>query len=181
MADIFKINTSKSIYNSLGVVLMANTGVDVFDQRGSINITEIENKYSGEFAYSTSSDPSKTVSIGVVAPTIPVQTGNGQAYFVVPPEVNGKSINFAHAYVITTGLGNTTDIMLTRTRGGSTVNILNNSLRIDSGENGTDSAANAYSINTSNDDLLTYDLIAINITGTHTTPAKGLIVTLQAE
>lgn len=188
MADVFKINSSNPIYNTLGLVLLPNTGVDVFNQKGLINITDIENKYSGEFlpasgssGSSTVQDTDKVVQLNVTSARTFVVTGNNQAQFVVPPSLSGYVLTSAHAYVTTTGTGNTTDIMLTRTRSGSSVNMLTSGLRIDTGENGTDTASNAYVINTSNDDVASYDVIGVNVTGSHTVPARGLIVTMVLE
>lgn len=110
----------------------------------------------------------------------PVITGNGLSYFRIPPSLSGADITFADAYVNTTG-NSGVGIMLTRTRSGSTVNILTSGLWIDSGENDTQTSSLPYLIDTSNDDLITYDLLKINITGAPTGlgAAVGLLVTLE--
>jgi hypothetical protein len=56
--------------------------------------------------------------------------------------------------------------------------MLSTKLTIDSGETGSDTAAAAAVINTSNDHVNTNDMLRIDIDAVHTTAAQGLIVTL---
>ena len=54
-------------------------------------------------------------------------------------------------------------------------------LTIDSAETGSDTAATAAVINTSNDDLATNDVLRVDIDAVSTTPPQGLIVTLTVQ
>lgn len=111
-------------------------------------------------------------------------TGDGKFYFTVPEELNGMDLIAAHAQVITAGTTGTTDIQLARQRPSSasaftTVDMLSTKLTIDSAELGSQNAATAAVINTSNDDVATNDQIRIDVDAVSTTPAKGLIVRLR--
>jgi hypothetical protein len=88
-------------------------------------------------------------------------------------------INYAHARVITAGTTGTTDIQLCRIRSGTPVDVFSTKLTVDSGETGSDTAAAAVAINTSNDDLATNDLLRVDVDAVSTTPPQGLIVTLE--
>lgn len=72
---------------------------------------------------------------------------------------------------------NTTDIQIANVT--DSVDILSTKLTIDSAETGSDTAATAAVIDTSKDDLATNDLLRIDVDAVSTTPAKGLIVTIE--
>lgn len=82
----------------------------------------------------------------------------------------------AHAEVITAGTTGTTDIQIYNVD--NAVDMLSTKLTIDSAETGSDTAATAAVINTSNDDVDENDVIRIDVDAVSTTPAVGLIVTL---
>ena len=81
-----------------------------------------------------------------------------------------------HAEVITAGTTNTTDIQIANVT--DSVDMLSTKLTIDSGETGSDTAATAAAINTSNDDVTTNDMLRIDVDAVSSTAPKGLIVTL---
>jgi hypothetical protein len=58
------------------------------------------------------------------------------------------------------------------------LDMLSTKLTIDSAETGSDTAATAAVINTSNDHVNVNDMLRIDVDAVHTTEAKGLIVTL---
>lgn len=120
----------------------------------------------------------KSVVCNVIDYTTNTSTGDGKFYFVVPSALNGMVIVRVHARVITAGTTNTTDVQLHNVT--DAVDILSTKLTIDSAETGSDTAATPAVINTSNDDLATNDLIRVDIDAVSTTPAKGLIVTIEA-
>ena len=49
MADIFKANTNNSIFYSSLLVSIPNTGYDTINILPTINISGIENKYTGSW------------------------------------------------------------------------------------------------------------------------------------
>jgi hypothetical protein len=57
--------------------------------------------------------------------------------------------------------------------------MLSTKITIDSGETGSDTAAAAAVIDTSEDDIATNDLIRVDVDAISTTAAKGLVVTLE--
>ncbi len=112
--------------------------------------------------------------------------GDGKFYIFIPAKLNGMNLTAVHAQVITAGSTNTTDIQIARcaavTSGnvcsGTVEDMLSTKLTIDSGEDSSDTAASAAVINTSNDDVATNQVLRVDVDAVHTTPAKGLIVTL---
>jgi len=113
----------------------------------------------------------------VFPPLNSVATGDGAFYFTVPAEINTWILTAVHARVITAGTTNTTDIQIHNVT--DAVDMLSTKLTIDSAETGSDTAAAAAVINTSNDDVATNDLLRIDVDAVSTTPPKGLIVRLQ--
>lgn len=105
-------------------------------------------------------------------------TGNGKFYFTVPSNLNGMNLVAVHAYAVTAGTTSTTDVMIARLRG--TVDMLSAACQIASTKNGSDeTGGSAGTINTSNDDVVTNDVIRVDVDNVSGTPAKGLIVRLE--
>ena len=117
-----------------------------------------------------------SIQMVVIDFTVDVATGNGKFYFHVDSHLAGRNINSVHAEVITAGTTNTLDIQLHNATAGA--DILSTKLTVDSGETGSDTAATAAVIDTSEDDLTENDLIRVDIDAVHSTAAKGLILTL---
>ena len=104
-------------------------------------------------------------------------TGNGKFYFYVPATLNGFNIVAVHAEVITAPAGSVATFMLHNVTSGA--DILSTAITIDSGETGSDSAATAAVINTSEDDLTTHDIIRVDIDGIgSSTAGSGLIINM---
>jgi hypothetical protein len=119
-----------------------------------------------------------TVSLAVTDPAGPdVATGDGQAYFTVPAELNGRNITAVHAALTTAGATTATTVQVARTRTGSTVDVLTTKATIDATEL-TSYTGTAGAPNTSNDDLATGDLLRVDV-DTVGTGAKGLQVILS--
>ena len=82
-----------------------------------------------------------------------------------------------HAEVQTVGTGSTIDIQIHNATDGA--DMLSTKLTIDASESGSDSAAAAAVINTSNDDVATNDVLRIDIDQIGSSdPGNGLIVTM---
>lgn len=105
-----------------------------------------------------------------------VATGDGAAYFHVPPAMNGMDLVYVHAEVITAGTTGTTDVQVNNVT--QAADMLSTKITIDSTETGSDTAAAAAVIDTSNDDVATNDLIRVDVDSVSTTAPKGLLVTL---
>ncbi len=107
-----------------------------------------------------------------------IAEGNGKFYLHIPAGLNGMNLVEVHSEIITAGNGSTVDVQLHNVT--HSADMLSTTLTIDSTETGSDTAATAAVINTSEDDVATNDLIRIDVDGNggDTTIAKGLIVTL---
>lgn len=83
------------------------------------------------------------------------------------------------AVVYTAGTTGTLDVQIRNHT--DTTDMLSTKITIDSGEVDTLTAATPAVIDTTKDDVVTGDVIAIDIDTIHTTPAKGLVVQLKFE
>ena len=117
------------------------------------------------------------VQLQVVEPTLPCFVGDGQAYLPIPQKIGGMDLKRVHAKHITAG---TTGTMLIQVRNVTqAVDMLSTRISTDSGELGSDTAAAPAVIDTANDDVAAFDTLAIDVDQLHTTPALGLVVTLE--
>ena len=105
-----------------------------------------------------------------------VAVGDGAAYVTVPSSYAGMNLVAVHARVITAGTTGTTDIQIHNLS--QTADMLSTKITIDSTETGSDTAAAAV-IDTSNDDVASWDILRIDVDAVSTTAPKGLIVTLE--
>jgi hypothetical protein len=107
-----------------------------------------------------------------------VTTGDGAGgYVTVPAKYNGWVLSAVHAEVETAPSGGTVTIQIHNVT--DSVDMLSTRLTIDDGETGSDTAATPAVINTSNDDVASYDLLRIDIDAAN--GAVGLIVQLVFE
>ena len=105
-------------------------------------------------------------------------TGDKQGgwHFHVPPDLNGLDLVYVHAEVDTAGTTNTMDLEIYNVT--QAQDMLSTTLTIDTAETGSDTAATPYVIHVTQKDITTNDLIRVDCDAVHTTPAKGLVVTL---
>jgi hypothetical protein len=107
-----------------------------------------------------------------------VTTGNGAGgYVTIPAKYNGWVLSAVHARVESAPSGGTVTIQIHNAT--DSVDMLSTRLTIDNGETGSDTAATPAVINTSNDDVASYDLLRIDIDAAN--GAVGLIVQLVFE
>lgn len=118
----------------------------------------------------------KYVSVTCFDYTTNTATGDGKGYFHIPAGLGGMNLVEVHAEVITAGTTGTTDIQIHNVT--QAADMLTTKITIDSGETGSDTAATAAVIDSTNDDVATNDLIRIDVDAVSTTPAQGLIITL---
>jgi hypothetical protein len=105
-----------------------------------------------------------------------VYTADGSKAFTIPYIVNGYNLTDAVASVHTKGITGTMDIQLRRRRAGSNADMLGTKITV-----GDEFFARDGVINTTYDDVLTGDQIYVDVDTKHTTPAKGLSVTLTLQ
>ena len=106
-----------------------------------------------------------------------VAKGDGAAYVTVPSSYAGMNLVAVHARVITAGTTGTTDIQIHNLS--QTADMLTTKITIDTTETGSDTAATAAVIDTSNDDVASWDILRIDVDAVSTTAPKGLIVTME--
>ncbi len=109
--------------------------------------------------------------------TTDTATGDGAAYFVVPPSMNGMDLVTVGATVITAGTTGTTNIQIANVT--QSADMLSTVITIDSAETDSSTAATPAVIDTGNDDVASFDVIRIDVDAVSTTAAKGLIVRLE--
>jgi hypothetical protein len=105
--------------------------------------------------------------------------GDGKAFFRIPEELNGMNLTGVNASVFTAGTTNTTDIQIRNKT--DSQDMLSTKITIDSTETDTSTAATPAVIDGAHDDVVTGDIIEIDIDAISTTPAKGLFVELRFE
>lgn len=120
----------------------------------------------------------KAIQLQCFARATNCATGDGAADFIVPAVMNGMNIVAVQADVKTAGTTNTMDIQINNSRTGD---VLSTKITIDSTEVSTLTAATAAVIDTTKDDLATGDQLRIDVDAVHSTPAKGLWVTITAQ
>lgn len=109
--------------------------------------------------------------------TTATSTGDGKFYLHIGQKIGSANLVGVHAEVITAGTTGTTDIQIYNVD--NAVDMLTTKLTVDSGETGSDTADVPAVINTSNDDVDENDVLRIDVDAISTTPAQGLIVTLE--
>ena len=117
------------------------------------------------------------VQIMAVAKATALTVTDGLAYFHVPAGLNGMDLVEVHAEVFTAPAGSTATFELSKN--GASTQMLSTNITIDASETGSDTAATAAVIDTSNDNIATNDLIQINCTQIgSSTAGSGLLVTM---
>jgi hypothetical protein len=120
----------------------------------------------------------RVVSIQIYAGTTSVATGDGQAYFRVPSALNAMNLVAVAAACVTAGTTGTMDIQIANVT--DAVDMLTTKITIDSTETDSSTAATPAVIDTTKDDVVTGDMLRIDIDAIHSgTAAKGLIVEMQ--
>jgi hypothetical protein len=116
----------------------------------------------------------RIVEIMVVAPTTDVSATDGQAYFVVPTELNGYDLVRVAATVITAGSTNSTVIDIYSVT--QSHDVLSTGMNIETNETSTRTSATPGTIDTTYHNMSTGEVLRIDVTSVSTTKPKGLIV-----
>lgn len=120
----------------------------------------------------------KYVEMVVVWWTSSCDVAEGAFYLHIPAELDGMDLKECHAEVITAGVEAEVVMTMRLHNLGKATDMLSTFLTIDSEETGSDTAATPYVIDSAKDDVAENDLLRLDIQTVHSTPAKGLIVTL---
>jgi hypothetical protein len=120
------------------------------------------------------------VGIQVLDATSATSTGDGKAFFRCPAELNGMNLTGIAASVYTAGVTGNLDIMIRNKT--DTHDMLSTKMRIETTETDTSTSAQPGTIDTSEDDVVTGDIIAVDIDAVQSgTAALGLYVELRFE
>lgn len=180
-------------YNTMsdGTTTASASGSEQFDILGGTGITSTvvagtPDKVTIDIT-KTSIFGTRAVGLTPVDFTTDTSTGDGKFYFRVPSVLNGMNLVTVTANVITAGTTGTINVDIANCTAAATGNVcsgtvndvLSTNITIDSAENSTSTAATAVVIDTGQDDVVTGDVIRIDIDTIHTTAAKGLIVNLE--
>lgn len=155
----------------LAITSEVNTGTDA---TRAVTPDSLAGSYAG----------TKAVSLYVVETTTVLTTGDGKAYFRIPESLNGMNLVTAAASVFGTSSSGTPTIQIARgrqanaTSAHSFVDMLTTAITIDVSDYDSKDATTPPSINTSNDDVLTGDLIRVDV-DTAGTGTDGLFVNLE--
>jgi hypothetical protein len=118
----------------------------------------------------------RIVQVKVFDDATALSTGDGKLIFCVTPELNGYNLVDADAFVTTVSSSGTPIVQIRNVT--DSVDMLSTRITIDANETTSYTAATAPVIDATHDDVVTGDLIAIDVDGAGT-GAKGLGVTLS--
>ena len=131
----------------------------------------------------------KSVQVELFSADANVTSGDGAVYLRVPSNLNGMNLVGVASNLVTAGTTGLNSVQITRCAAvatsplcsGTTASMLSTVLSIDSGETSSSTASTAAVIDTSNDDVATAQILRFDVTAVSSTPAKGLIVSLEFE
>ena len=161
----------------LGNTSNTNTGDEVALIASEINTGTDTDKYATADALAGSYVGTARVVISVTPDNIDVVTGDNQARTYIPTSVGGMNLVGVHAYVVTAGTTNTTDVQIHNLT--QAADMLSTVSTIDSGETSSRTAATPAVIDTANDDVAAGDIIRIDIDAASTVPPEGLYIELE--
>lgn len=118
------------------------------------------------------------LQLPIVDPSTLVVTGDGQRYLLVSDDMNGLDLVDCDASLSTATTSGTVTVQLRRQRAGADVDMLSTGITIDATEKTSYTAAVAAVINTANDDVLTGDLIFVDVDVAGSN-GKGLVVVVS--
>lgn len=120
---------------------------------------------------------------GLISPATDVTTGVLDFDFFCEDVLNGHNLTNVIVRHSVAGAGSpASSIQIQRIRSATTVSMLSTPVTIDAGETSSETAAAAFVINASNDDIQTGDILRVWVTAVPTgTAPKGLSVTIETE
>lgn len=145
----------------------------------------------GDFVllYDLTASAVRKVSAGIMRRTVYIQLepfgmaqstdwaiGDGNAYTIIPAELDGWNLVSIVGVCRTAGTTGTGDLQVNNVT--QAADMLSTKLTIDSGETTSATAATAAVIDTANDDVASGDVLRIDCDAKHTTAAKGGLVML---
>ena len=147
-------------------ITVVDGAMDIYDQAGKKTVD------LGVINYSYVSD--HMVAIIAVASNVDVAVGDGKLGIAIPALLNQYNLISALASVYVKGVTGSTTVQIRRSRGGADVDMLTTKITI-----GNVFFASSSGVNLTKDDVLTGDLIFVDVDTVHTTKPKGLSVVLS--
>lgn len=117
------------------------------------------------------------VAVTVAGTGETLAVADNAARFHIPPDLTGMNLVYCHAFNTTAGTGGSPLLVQVRNVTDA-VDMLSTRIMIDITETDSTTAATAYVIDTTHDDVATNDIIAIDIDQRSTVSPYGLVVTL---
>lgn len=118
------------------------------------------------------------VVLQVFAAATDVATGDGKLYYHVPAALNGMDIVSVHALNSVAGVTGQCDVQIANVTGAG--DVCSTVMSIDTTEVGSDTGATPAVIDVAQDDLVTNDILRIDVDAIHSgTAPKGLTVTIE--
>lgn len=163
-AVVSAATTSLAGKSELAIIAEVNTGTDT---GRTITPDALAGSYAG----------TENIQFIVFNPTTAWSTGDGKIGFHVPPSMNGMDLIYIHAEATTAGTTGTSTCQIRNVT--QAADMLSTLVSLDTTETGSDTAITPAVIDTDNDDVATNDFIKIDVDAIHTTPAKGLNITMS--
>ena len=178
-------NRTLTLPNKTGTVAVTGDIPATLSKASSadINTGTDDAKYLTADGLAGSNTGCRVCAVQVLSGTTALAVANGKAYIRIPVAMTGMNLISCAAQVVVKSTSGLPTIMLTRGRQATPtsdftyVAMLSVGITIDANEYDSSTATTAYTIDTSNDDILTGDVIRIDITGAGT-GATGLGVTM---
>ena len=154
--------------------MLARTATDTFAVRtiaGTAN--EITFTNGDGAAGAPTAKVERDLEIVCIDYTTDCAVGDGKGYITVPKATGSKDLAFVHMAVITAGTTGSMTVQIHNET--DNVDMLSSPITLDSGVKTSITAA----IDNTKDDVVYGDVLRIDVDAVHTTPAKGLIVTMH--
>mgnify|MGYP000968168542 CR=1 FL=1 len=167
-----QVNVTSSVNGVVGKRAATGNNPEIYPTGSDTNIgLDIKTKGTGRFRKPT------ILGFQLLDSGSNTAVGDGKMFFRIPEELNGMNLIGVAATVYTAGTTNTTDIQIRNKT--DSVDMLSTKMTIDSGETDTSTAATPAVIDTTKDDVVTGDVLAVDIDAISTTAAKGLYIELR--
>lgn len=180
--DEITCTTDQTVPSTLTILKMASDGTinisvtKTLTVNGQVITSPGHNPYSGSgsVVQNTPRMDRLGTSIQPIGGTVSLVAVDGVAYFIIPSSLNGLNLVACNAKNITAGTGSATTIDIYNLT--DTVDMLSSAISIAAGA----TLGDGGTIDTSNDDVVTGDILRIDVSSiSSTTAPKGLIITAE--
>ncbi len=142
------------------------------------NLTNLDNDDHTQYALADGTRDSWTQTIQSADPSLNLIIGDGRLYFTVPANLDGRVLVSAHAAVYAASSSGVPSIQIHNAT--DTVDMLSTPITLDEGELNSYTATTPPSVNVSNDDVSTGDILRVDVDAAGTN-VEGLDIILVFE